>query len=110
MHVKRIDIVKRQNGYFHLTDRKVKSYRKGDGYGVDVVFEASPLDCDLGNLPQETLSILNATNQEFHFFITAKDLKRIELLMDKSDNLTFQLLGHGWDHPERPFHKLEEFV
>ncbi len=49
MKVKRMDIVKRQGGYFHLPNRKVKAVRKGDGYGVDVVFEASPLDCDLGS-------------------------------------------------------------
>ena len=109
MRVKRIDIVKRQGGYFHLPNRKVKSVRRGDGYGVDVVFEASQLDCDIGGLPEENLTILNATAQEFHFFITAKDLERIELLMDKSDRLTFDLVGHGWDG-ERPFHKLEEFV
>ena len=109
MRVKRIDIVKREDGYFHLSDRKVKAVRKGDGYGVDVVFEASPLDCDLGNLPKETLSILSATNQEFHFFITASDLKRIECLMDESERLTFEMLGHGWEG-ERPFHMLEEFI
>ena len=109
MRVKRIDLVRREGGYFHLTDRKVKAVRKGDGYGVDVVFEASPLDCDLGNLPAETLSILTATAQEFHFFITAKNLERIELLMDKSDRLTYDLIGHGW-YGERPYHKLEEFV
>ncbi len=104
-----MDIIKREGGFFHLPDRKVKAVRRGDGYGVDVVFEASQLDCDLGNLPKENLSVLNATAQEFHFFITSKDLERIELLMDKSDNLTFELLGHGWEG-ERPFHKLEEFV
>ena len=109
MRVKRIDIVKREGGYFHLFDRKVKAVRKGDGYGVDVVFEASQLDCDLGNLPQENFSVLSATNQEFHFFITASHLKRIECLMDESDRLTFEMLGHGWEG-ERPFHMLEEFI
>ena len=109
MRVKRVDIVKRQGGFFHLPDRKVKAVRKGDGYGVDVVFEASQLDCDLGGLPEETLMAFNATAQEFHFFITAKDLERIELLMDKSDRLTYDMVGHGWDG-KRPFHKLEEFI
>ena len=109
MHIKRIDILKRQGGFFHLSDRKVKTVRKGDGYGVDVVFEASQLDCDLGRLSHETLAVFNATAQEFHFFITASQLSRIECLMDKSDSLTFELVGHGWDG-ERPFHKLEEFV
>ena len=109
MRVKRIDIVKREGAYFHLLDRKVRAVRSGDGYGVDVVFETSQLDCDLGNLPKETLTVLNATAQEFHFFITAKDVKRIELLMDKSDRLTYDLIGHGWEG-ERPYHKLEEFV
>ena len=107
--MKRIDIVKREGGYFHLPDKKVRSIRKGDGYGVDVVFEASQLDVDLGGIPPETLAVFNATAQEFHFFITAKDLKRIEMLMEKSDILTYDLVGHGWDG-ERPFHKLEEFL
>lgn len=101
--------MRREGGFFHLSDIKVKAVRKGDGYGVDVVLEASQIDCDLGNLPPQTLEVLDTTAQEFHFFITAKDLKRIEILMDKSDSLTFELLGHGWDG-ERPFHKLEEFV
>ncbi len=109
MRVKRIDLVKRQGGFFHLPDRKVKAVRKGDGFGVDMVFEASPLDCDLGGLPPETLENFYATSQEFHFFITAKDLKRIELLMDKSDKMTFNLIGKGWDGP-RPYHRVEEFV
>ena len=104
-----MDVVLRKDGYFHLPDRKVKAVRSGDGYGVDVVFEASQLDCDLGGLPNETLTVLHGTAQEFHFFITAKDLKRIELLMDKSDRLTYDLIGHGWEG-ERPYHKLEEFV
>jgi len=109
MRVKRIDTLKRQGGYFHLPDRKVKTVRKGDGYGVDVVFEASQLDVDLGGLPSESLAVFNATSQEFHFFISAKDLERIELLMDKSDQLTFDMLGRGWDG-QRPYHRLEEFV
>ena len=109
MRIKRIDILKRQGGFFHLPDRKVKAVRKGDGYGVDVVFEASPLDCDLGALPKETLTVLNATAQEFHFFITGSQLSRIEMLMDKSDRLTFDLIGRGWDG-ERPYHRVEEFV
>lgn len=109
MRVKRIDLVKREGGFFHLPDRKVRSVRKGDGWGVDVVFEASQLDCDLGGLPAETLSVFDATRQEFHFFITDSQLRRIEALMDKSDRLTYELLGHGWDG-ERPFHRLEEYV
>jgi hypothetical protein len=109
MRIKRIDTVKRQGGYFHLPDRKVKAIRKGDGYGVDVVFEASKLDVDFGGLPPETLAVFNSTDQEFHFFVTAKDLERIELLMDKSDRLTFDMIGHGWDG-ERPYHRLEEFI
>jgi hypothetical protein len=65
MRVKRIDIVKRQGGYFRLPDRIVRSIRKGDGYGVDVVFEASQLDVDLGGLPPETLAVFNATAHPF---------------------------------------------
>jgi len=109
MRIKRMDVIKRQGGFFHLPNRKVKAVRKGDGYGVDVVFEASQLDCDLGGLPPETLEFLNTTVQEFHFFISAYDLKRIEVLMDQSDRMTFDLIGRGWDG-ERSYHRLEEFV
>ena len=109
MVIKRIDTLKRQGGYFHLPDRKVKTVRKGDGYGVDVVFEASQLDVDLGRLPSESLAVFNATAQEFHFFITASQISRIEMLMDKSDRLTFDLIGRGWEG-NRPYHRLEEFV
>ena len=109
MIVKRMDLVKREGGYFHLPDRKVKAIRKGAGYGVDVVFEASQLDCDIGGLSPETLAVFSATGQEFHFFINASQLSRIEMLMDKSDRLTFDLIGRGWEG-NRPYHRLEEFV
>jgi hypothetical protein len=76
---------------------------------VDVVFEASQIDCDMGNLPQETLTYFNATAQEFHFFVTDSQLRRIEALMDKSDRLTYELLGHGWNG-ERPYFQVADFL
>lgn len=95
MRVKRMDVIRRKDGFFHKVNGvKVKAVYPKQGYVVMVVFENSPIDQDF---------------EENIWVPSINDLKRIANLMDESDRLTFELLGHGWDG-ERPFHKLEEFI
>ena len=94
MRLKRVDIIKREGGNFHLPDRKVKAYRKGDGFGVMVFFEQSPIDTDFG---------------EFVWCPTAKELDRLNKMLDQSDKKTYDLIGHGWGG-ERPYMRLEEVL
>ena len=95
MKVKRIDIIKREGGFFHPDHKpKIRAYKHGEGYGVMVFFESSPIDFDF---------------QENVWCPSAEELQRIADLMDKTDHLTYEMLGHGWEGT-RPFHMLEEFV
>ena len=95
MKVKRIDIVRREDGLFHPEGkRKIRAVKHGKGYGVMVFFEGTPIDVDFG---------------EAVWCPSADELRRIADLMDKSDHLTYELLGRGWEG-KRPFHMLEEFM
>jgi len=95
LRVKRIDIIKRQGGFFHTDfNGKVKAFKHGEGYGVFVFFEDSPIDSDFGELVWTP---------------SAEELRRMADLMDKTDHLTFEMLGHGWEG-KRPYHKLQEFM
>jgi hypothetical protein len=95
MKVKRMEVVKRDDGYFHyMNGKRVKAYYPKRGYAVMIVYEESPVDLDFG---------------EKVWFPTAEELRRLADLMDESDKLTYELLGHGWEG-KRPYHKLEEFV
>jgi len=95
LKVKRMEVVKREGGFFHyMNGKRVKAYYPRKGYVAIIFFEESPIDSDFG---------------ENAWVPTAAELRRLADLMDESDRLTFDLLGHGWDG-ERPYHKLEEFV
>jgi len=95
LKVKRIDIIKREDGFFHPENKpKIRAYKHGEGYGVMVFFEQSPIDSDFG---------------EFVWCPSAAELKRIENMMHETDHMTFKMHGHGWEGV-RPFHMLEEFV
>lgn len=59
-------------------------YRKNDevpGYSVGLVLQQSPADADFG------VPIL---------FLREEDIRVIDKALDKSDQLTFQLLGREW--------------
>lgn len=106
MRVKKIVHVLRQEGYFHYEDQKIKAYHRGDGYGVDMVLEVSPLDVDFGLSP-ELYDALEGV--EFHFFISYDEYEDIGHKLKESDELTYQLLGHGWNG-KKPFWKLHDFM
>ena len=59
-----------------------------------VFFEESPIDVDFA----ETV-----------WCPSAEELRRLAALMDKTDDLTFKMLGHGWEG-KRPYHRLEELI
>jgi len=95
LKVKRVDIIRREGGFFHPENKKrIRAFKHGAGYGVFVFFEGSPIDSDFGELVWTP---------------SAEELRRMADLMDKTDHLTFEMLGHGWEGV-RPFHMLEEFV
>ena len=75
MRVKRIDIIKREDGFFHPENKpKIKAYKHGEGYGVMVFFEVSPIDSDFG---------------EYAWCPKAEELKRMTDMMHETDHLTF---------------------
>jgi len=107
MKVKKIVHVLRQGGYFYYNGQKIKAHHHGDGYGVDMILEVSPLDVDFG-LPPELYEALQGV--EFHLFINYEEYEDIGRKLKESDELTYQLLGHGWASGPRPYQKLHEFM
>ena len=102
-------IILRKNGFFYTGDviiyrkygelprlrgPKVEAVRKGDGYGVALLFEPSRVDVDFG---VATL------------FISADEIQAITEALDKSDELTEKLLGRGW-LGKRPYQRLHHFM
>jgi len=99
MKIKEIVLILRKNGYFRYKDRLIPAVRPGNGYGVALVLEASQVDKDF-NLPYG----------EGILFLSAKVIKEILEALDKSDQLTFEMVKRGWEG-ERPFKvKVEHFV
>ena len=109
MKLKAVVIILRKNGFFHtgeaiiyrkygglpkLKGPKVEAVRKGEGYGVALLFEPSQVDVDFGVLT---------------LFICADEIQAITEALDKSDELTEQLLGRGW-LGKRPFQRLHHFM
>jgi len=94
MRLQSVELVLRDGGFFHYRGQRIKAVYPKRGYAVMVFLEDSPIDLDFGCkvwVPK------------------AAEVERILRLFDKSDRMTYELLGHGWEG-ERPFHMLEEFV
>ena len=94
MRVKKIAVVLRKDGFFHYDGRLIKAIYPNEGYGVMVFLESSPIDKDF------EASVWVPTAQELQLILEA---------LDESDELTHELLGHGWNG-KRPFWKLEDFM
>lgn len=94
MRVKKIALVLRKGGFFHYEGQKIEAVRPGEGYAVMVILEPSPIDKDFG------CSV---------WVPSADELEAIKKALDKSDELTHKLLGHGWTG-KRTFFKLYEFM
>jgi len=95
MRIKKIAVVLRKDHYFCLEDgRRIRAVYPNEGYAVMVFLENSPIDKDF----------------EANVWVpSVEDLEKIKAALDKSDNLTHKMLGHGWTG-KRPFHKLEDFM
>ena len=90
-----MELVRRENGFFHyMNGKQVKAYYPKRGYCVMVFFEDSPIDTDFN---------------ENVWCPSAKELRRVADMLDESDKLTYDMVGHGWGG-ERPYHRLEEFM
>jgi len=94
MRVKKIAVVLRKDGFFHYDSRLIKAIYPNEGYGVMVFLESSPIDKDF------EASVWVPTAQELQLILEA---------LDESDELTYELLGHGWNG-RRPFWKLHDFM
>ena len=94
MRVKKIALILRKGGSFHHEGQKIEAVRPGDGYAVMVFLEPSQIDEDFG----------------YPVWVpSAEELEQIKKALDKSDELTHKLLGHGWTG-KRTFFKLHEFM
>lgn len=94
MRIREVAIVLRKDGFFHLQNRKVKAVYPKDGYGVMIFLEPSPIDKDF---------------EAYVWVPSMEDLEKIKAALDKSDDLTHELLGRGWNGA-RPFWKLQDFM
>jgi len=109
MRLRAVVIVLRKDGFFHTGDaiiyrsydsftgfpvKQVPAVRQFSGWGVAIVLRQSQVDADFG---AQTL------------FLEEQHLRAIEEAFRKSDELTHDLLGHGWNGV-RPFWKLEDFL
>lgn len=68
--------------------------RVREGYAVMLFLVSSPIDKDFGSCV---------------WIPSVEDLDKIKAALDKSDDLTHDLLGHGWGG-KRPYWKLYEFM
>ena len=108
MRLRAVVIIPRIGGYFHTRDAaiylafgsfrfqvdKVPARRKGEGYGVALVFESTPADEDF-KVPI--------------WFPTEAQVKLILEAFERSDELTGRLLGRGWISGPRPYLRLHHF-
>ena len=94
MRIEEIAVVLRHNGFFHWNDKLIKAVYPNEGYCVMVFLDPSPIDKDF---------------EAYVWVPSVEDLKAIQKALDKSDNLTHDLLGRGWNG-KRPYWKLHDFI
>ncbi len=111
MRLKAIVLIPRRDGVLRLSEAEnvialgswegfkadmVPSVRSSpNGYAVAVVMEHSPIDGAAGcNL----------------WFPKAWQLEELLKAMNRSDELTHMMLGHGWLRGPRPYIRLEDFI
>ena len=94
MKLRDIAVVLRKDGFFHYDGILVKAIYPKSGYVVMVFLDPSPIDKDF---------------EAYVWVPSVEELEAIQRALDKSDDLTHSLLGHGWNG-KRPFWKLEDFM
>lgn len=102
MRLARIEFTRRENGSHHFRGHTIEAVKVGNGVGVLVTFNTSQIDRDF----QRTLY-----RDEVGLWAPSQDeMNRLQLMIDRSDYLTAELLKvKGWTSGPRPF-KIEEFV
>jgi len=94
MRIIEIAIIPRKDGFFHWNGKLIKAVYPNEGYGVMVFLESSPIDKDF----------------EVSVWVpSVEELGDIQRALDRSDKLTHELLGHGWNG-KRPYWRLEDFM
>ena len=89
-------IIIRSWGFERFRVKRAPSTRKApNGYGVAMILQPSPIDEVLG---YPTL------------FIKADELEDLIKAMDRSDDLTHKMIGHGWTRGPRPYLYLYEMM
>ena len=111
-HLDEIRIVKSFDDWNGFGKRKVRAYYPGEGYGVFCRFTPSRLDVDLAENSIQARLIKRLMEEKVAFYWVPKEeeLQVIREAMDRSDELTHRLLGHGWFHGKRPYFKLWELM
>jgi len=94
-HLDEARIVRSYDGWNGFGNRKVKAVYPRAGYGVALILKPSQVDEDFG-VPT--------------LFLTQEQLEAIQEAMEKSDELTYRLLGRGWFHGKRPYFKLADLM
>ena len=94
-HLDEARIVRSYDGWNGFGNRKVKAAYPRAGYGVALILKPSQVDEDFG-VPT--------------LFLTQEQLEAIQEAMEKSDELTYRLLGRGWFHGKRPYFKLADLM
>ena len=94
-HLDEARIVRSYDGWNGFGNRKVKAAYPRAGYGVALILKPSQVDEDF-RVPT--------------LFLTQEQLEAIQEAMEKSDELTYRLLGRGWFHGKRPYFKLADLM
>ena len=83
-------LVPRIDGFCWYKGRRIKARKHGDGVGVALVLEHSPVDEDF---------------DENILFLSESQRREILAKFTKSDDLTVFIVGHDWDYGVRPYKK-----
>ena len=97
-----IEFTRRMDGHHHFRGHTIAAVKVGSGVGVLVTFQPSQIDRDFQHtLYRDELGLWAPSQAE---------MNRLQLMIDRSDYLTAELLKvKGWTTGPRPF-KIEEFV
>ena len=104
MLVKNIILIRRQGGKFFFRGQEIPAVHEGDGWGVALLLVPSQVDLDF------------KLDGEYILFLKEDDRVKIEEMFDRSDDLTYEMLGRGW-RGRRPYKgrrkqegRLEEYM
>jgi len=92
MRLQSIELIRRENGFFHFRGQKIKAVRQGAGVGVALLFRPSVVDKDFSEVLEP---------ETYLWFPSARYLKEIMDAFDRSDDLTGKMIHKDWEG-ERP--------